>query len=186
MLEPFAKCLATSNDFRLRKEIFEHVFTYLIRQSDEALEYEAEGIEKQAIVSMSQSYNNWKKPRKGKSKTNDQANPDENEDEESDPEPAEIEDEANEIENEEVDDENEVEGDEENVVGDDGDDDMEIEESNFDWGAKDPRAGGVDAVIPQMKPNYSHLADFLFKIASDKSVRSKNRKALHDLVKKYV
>ena len=65
-----------------------------------------------------------------------------------------------------------------------GDDDMEMEESNLDWGAKDPRAGGVDAIIPQIKPNYSQIADMLFEMASEKSVRAKNRKAIYDIVRK--
>jgi hypothetical protein len=63
---------------------------------------------------------------------------------------------------------------------------MEMEESNLDWGAKDPRAGGVDAIIPQIKPDYNQIADMLFQMASEKSVRSKNRKAIYDIVKKYV
>jgi len=45
MLEPFVKCLTHSNDSRLQKDIKQHVFTYLIKQSDEGLEYEASGAE---------------------------------------------------------------------------------------------------------------------------------------------
>ncbi|KAK4023702.1 hypothetical protein OUZ56_009101 [Daphnia magna] len=64
-------------------------------------------------------------------------------------------------------------------------DDMEMEESNFDWGAKDPRAGGVDAIIPQIKPDFNQIADMLFQMASEKSVRAKNRKSIYDIVKKF-
>lgn len=168
MLEPFAKCLATSNDYRLKKDIYEHVFTYLIKQSDEALEYEEKGIEKAAIVSMSDAKNNRKRGRHSKRvvEADDEEEEKENQDES-----------VEEQVNEEVSDQDD---------GVDDDDDMEMAESNFDWGAKDPRAGGVDAVIPQIRPNYGELADMLFQMASEKSVRSKNRKAMYDLVKKCV
>lgn len=178
MLEPFAKCLATSNDFRLKKEVFEHVFTYLIRQSDEALEYEDQQIEKKAIVAMSESYNKRKRGRRGKPKPRNHSESDEAEETVNEEEQQTVEDNAVDVEAE-----NE-EGEDVTGGNGDGEDEMELEESNFDWGAKDPRAGGVDVVIPQMKPNYRELADYLFKISSEKSVRSKNRKALHDLVRK--
>lgn len=168
MLEPFAKCLATSNDYRLKKDVFEHVFTYLIKQSDEALEYEAKGIEKAAIVSMSDVKNNRKKGRHSKKVVEADV-----EEEEKENQDESVEEQVNEDASDQDDD-------------DDGDDNMEMEESNYDWGAKDPRAGGVDSVIPQIRPNYSELADMLFQMASEKTVRSKNRKAMYDLVKKYV
>ena len=163
MMEPFAKCLATSNDYRLKKEVYQHVFTYLIKQSNEALEYEELGLDKEAIVSMSDAKANRKKARKNKKKEDTVQ---EEEEEEGNGEG----------------DEGKSE-DEEADVGD-GEDEMEMEESNFDWGAKDPRAGGVDVVLPQISPDYDQLADMLFQVASDKSVRAKNRKALYDLVKK--
>ena len=76
-----------------------------------------------------------------------------------------------------------VQPEEEILASDDEDDAMEVEEANANWGAKDPRAGGVDVVLVQLKPNYAELADMLFRIASDKAVRPKNRKSLYNLVK---
>lgn len=70
--------------------------------------------------------------------------------------------------------------------GDDGGEsdngEMEEEGGNPDWGAKDPRAGGVDVVLPQLQPSYSDLANMFFQMASEKTVRSKNRKAMYRLV----
>lgn len=170
MFEPFAKCLATSNDYRLKKDVHQNVFTYLIKQSDEALEYEDLDLEKQAVISMSDAKANRKKAKKSKKNrvaVEEESN--EEKEEETNP-PA------------ETDDEDEEEDAEEAV----GEDDMEMEESNFDWGAKDPRAGGVDSIIPQIKPDYNQIADLLFQMASDKSVRAKNRKSIYDIVKKFV
>ena len=174
MLEPFAKCLATSNDFRLKKEIRQQIFTYFIKQSDEGLDYEASGAEnpKQQIRNFNDT---GIKKRKHKKKVVQESESEEEEEEEE--EEAEEEAEA----------EQEVQKDEEEDAeiggSDDGDDAMEVEESNVDWGAKDPRAGGVDVVLPQLKPDYAELADMLFRIASDKAIRSKNRKSLYHLVK---
>ena len=165
-MEPFAKCLAKSNDHRLKKDIHQYIFTYLIKQSDEALEYEELDLEKKAIISMSNAKANRKKAKKAK-KYQVQEEKEEQ-----------IENEGETVEENNEDGET---GDEEEVVGDD---DMEMEESNLDWGAKDPRAGGVDAIIPQIKPDYDQLADMLFQMASEKSVRGKNRKAIYDIVKK--
>lgn len=168
MLEPFAKCLATSNDFRLKKEIRQQVFTYLIKQSDEALDYEASGAENpnQQIRNFNDTGVKKRKHRKKKV-------------EESESEEEEVEEEAEAEQQVQQDEEEDAE-----IGGsDDGDDAMEVEESNVDWGAKDPRAGGVDVVLPQLKPDYAELADMLFRIASDKAIRSKNRKSLYHLVK---
>ncbi len=173
MMEPFAKCLATSNDYRLKKEVYQHVFTYLIKQSDEALEYEARGLEKEAIVSMSDAKAKRKKARKNRKNGTVEV--------EEEPE-KENQDEGNE---EKMEEDEEAEADEEEADGD-GEDEMEMEESNYDWGAKDPRAGGVDVVLPQITPDYNQLAEMLFQVASDKKVRAKNRKALYDLIKKWV
>ena len=174
MIEPFAKCLAKSNDYRLKKDIHQFVFTYLIKQSDEALEYEDQGLDKQAIISMSDAKANRKKAKKAQ---RNKVVVQEKED------PVEEEKKVNDENVEENNEGGETEDEEEEVVGDD---DMEMEESNLDWGAKDPRAGGVDAIIPQIKPDYNQIADMLFQMASAKSVRSKNRKAIYDIVKKLV
>jgi hypothetical protein len=185
MIEPFAKCLAKSNDYRLKKDIHQFIFTYLIKQSDEALEYEEQGLDKQAIISMSDAKANRKKAMK-KAKRNQvvvQEKEEEEVEEEKEEEELEEEKEDNDENVEETNEGGETEDEEEEVLGDD---DMEMEESNLDWGAKDPRAGGVDAIIPQIKPDYNQIADMLFQMASEKSVRSKNRKAIYDIVKKYV
>lgn len=170
MLEPFAKCLATSTDGRVKKEVFEHVFRYLMRQSDEALEYEAKGIEREARLSMRDVKPKRKKGRKSTQTTESVSEEEEKENQD-----------------ENVEEGTREEGSDDDVddAGSDGDEDMEMEESNFVWGAKDPRAGGVDAFIPQMRPNYGELADLLFKMGSEKSVRPQNRKGLFDLVQKY-
>ena len=165
MLEPFAKCLAHSNDFRLNKDIRQHVFTYLIKQSDEGLDYEASGAEnpKKQI----RNFNNTGRKRKSNKKVVEEESESEIEEEE----------ETQEAEQEPVQPEEEI------LASDDEDDAMEVEEANANWGAKDPRAGGVDVVLVQLKPNYAELADMLFRIASDKAVRPKNRKSLYNLVK---
>ncbi|XP_057364663.1 ribosomal RNA processing protein 1 homolog [Daphnia carinata] len=166
MFEPFAKCLATSNDYRLKKDVHQHVFTYLIKQSDQALEYEELGLEKQAIISMSDAKANRRKAKKFKK---NHAVIVQNEEKE-----------------EEINPHSEIDEDEDADDGEsENEDDMEMEESNFDWGAKDPRAGGVDAIIPQIQPDYNQIADMLFQMASEKSVRAKNRKSIYDIVKKF-
>jgi hypothetical protein len=178
MIEPFAKCLAKSNDYRLKKDIHQFVFTYLIKQSDEGIEYEEKGLDKQAVISMSDAKANRKKALWKAKKNKMQVKEEEEKEEEEQIE--------NEKKDETVKENNEggaeTEDEEEEEVP--GDDDMEMEESNLDWGAKDPRAGGVDAIIPQIKPNYSQIADMLFEMASEKSVRAKNRKAIYDIVRK--
>ncbi|KAI9550432.1 hypothetical protein GHT06_001712 [Daphnia sinensis] len=168
MFETFAKCLANSNDYRLKKNVHQHVFTYLIKQSDEALEYEELGLDKQAIISMSDAKANRKKSNEIKKKIRSFF----------------VQNEQNEETEEEINPYSEIDGVED---ADDGEDEdaMEMEASNFDWGAKDPRAGGVDAVIPQIKPDYNQIADMLFLMASEKSVRAKNRKSIYDIVKKF-
>lgn len=179
MLKPFIKCLATSNDHRLRKDVYQFVFTYLIKQSDEALAYEELGLEKQAIISMSDQNSRKRKSRKGRRRQEAAHTVQKGDDEEEtyEKEMVESDDDGDAGDADDVDDE---------LAEGDGDDDMEMEESNFDWGAKDPRAGGVDVVLPQLSPDYNKLADMLFEAASGKTIRGKNRKALYDLVKKYV
>lgn len=146
LLEPFVKCLATSNDFRLRKDVIEHVFIYLIKQSDEGIEYEEGGHEKS-------SYKGSKKSGKKEAKPESEKNKADSEDSDED--------------------ENGNESDDQN---------MDTEDNNLEWGAKDPRAGGVDVVLSQLKPDYGKLANMFFQMASEKTVRSKNRKAMYRLV----
>ncbi|XP_045026864.1 ribosomal RNA processing protein 1 homolog A [Daphnia magna] len=166
MCEPFAKCLATSNDYRLKKDVHQHVFTYLIKQSDEALVYEELGLDKQAIISMSDAKANRKKEKKFKKNKLSFV----------------VQNEQNEKIEEEINSPSDID---EGAADGESEDDMEMEESNFDWGAKDPRAGGIDAIIPQIKPDYNQIADMLFQMASEKSVRAKNRKSIYDIVKKF-
>ena len=61
---------------------------------------------------------------------------------------------------------------------------MDEAESNFNWGAKDPRAGGVDVILPQLHPDFAKVAEMLLAVSSDKSVRNKNRQPIVRLVKR--
>lgn len=166
MLEPFAKCLATSNDQRLKKEITQHVFIYLIKQTDEALEYENNEFEIEKFLPQEKVKSS--KRRKAVANANQEA-------EEAESEKAEAEAEA-------------VGEDDEEMGQDDEDDDLDMdadaEEGNFNWGAKDPRAGGVDVVLPQLNPDFAKVAEMLLEVASDQSVRNKNRQPIHRLVKR--
>lgn len=117
-LEPFAKCLATTNDGRLKKEITQHIFTYLIKQSDVVLcESDDEGGDEQA---------------------EDEKSSEENEGDDAEEAIVDLEDDGSEM--------------------DEGgnDDDMEI-----DFDSKDPRAGGVNVTLPQLRPDFSQLADMV-------------------------
>lgn len=179
MLEPFAKCLAVSQDFRLKKEIRQHIFTYLIKQSDAGLAYD----EEQEVKALKRKMlaRRPERRRKNKKSRREEVVDDEVEDDE-----AEEADEQEEQEEEAAEDEEIEAGDEDgasDVEGEEHDEDIaEMEEPNLDWGAKDPRAGGVDVVLPQLKPDYNKLADMLFKQASGKEVRSKNRRGMYQLV----
>jgi len=50
---------------------------------------------------------------------------------------------------------------------------------------EDPRAGRVDAVIPQMKVEYSKLSEKLFELGSGEGVRKANRDALYKISKMF-
>jgi len=50
---------------------------------------------------------------------------------------------------------------------------------------EDPRAGRVDAVIPQMKVEYSRLSEKLFELGSGEGVRKSNRDALYKISKMF-
>ena len=45
----------------------------------------------------------------------------------------------------------------------------------------DPRAGGVDVLLPLLRVDYSRLADDLVTAGAEQSVRQKNRAALYRL-----
>ena len=179
MLEPFAKCMAVSQDFRLKKEVRQHVFTYLIRQSDPGIAYEEAQEAKAKQIKRAKRLGTVKGGKKSSAKRIRKTT--EDEDEEEADEPEELEEEEPAIEEEPVsDDEVDIEPDEDDAMleMDDNDDD----ESHPDWGAKDPRAGGVDVVLPQLEPDWKDVADMLLKTAADKKVRSKNRKGVYHLV----
>ena len=44
---------------------------------------------------------------------------------------------------------------------------------------KDPRAGNVSVTLPQLKADFSDLADYLFKIGSANGVSSRRRSLLY-------
>merc|ERR1712071_52967 len=75
----------------------------------------------------------------------------------------------------------------EELVQDDEDEELDMDEaeSNFNWGAKDPRAGGVDVILPQLHPDFAKVAEMLLAVSSDKSVRNKNRQPIVRLVKRF-
>lgn len=63
------------------------------------------------------------------------------------------------------------------------DDDEDIIAS--DEGVKDPRAGSVSVNLPQLKPDFSKVANLLFKVGSEKNISSKRRTLLYDLTKQF-
>ena len=67
-----------------------------------------------------------------------------------------------------------VSGDEENNVVVDDDEDYLMDES-----VKDPRAGKVDVVLPQLQPDFEKLADALFLAGSAKEVSKQQRDRLY-------
>merc|ERR1719430_576649 len=75
----------------------------------------------------------------------------------------------------EEDDDGEVNGDKNGVT-------EEEEEEN---GPEDPRAGRVNAFIPQVSVNYCKIAEELFKLGSGADVRKYNRDALYRISKKF-
>ncbi len=75
------------------------------------------------------------------------------------------------------------------VSGDDDDDDDyedindDDDEMLVDEDAKDPRAGKVDVVLPQLQPNYEKLSGALFEAGSGKHVSRQNCDRLYRLSK---
>lgn len=62
-------------------------------------------------------------------------------------------------------------------VGEDDDDDEMLVEND----AKDPRAGKVDVVLPQLQPDYEKLSNDLFTAGSGKTISKKNCDRLYRL-----
>ena len=75
--------------------------------------------------------------------------------------------------------------DDENVSDEDeaDEEDRLLDEELENMGPLDPRAGGVDVVLPQLKVDYSELAEKLVQAGGQKSVRPKNRKIAYSLAK---
>lgn len=69
----------------------------------------------------------------------------------------------------------------------DADETMEGDQdsSMFDDTAKDPRAGKVDVVLPQLEPDFEKIADDLFKAGSNPSVALPQRDRLYRLTKQF-
>merc|ERR1719186_407464 len=69
-----------------------------------------------------------------------------------------------------------------------GDMNGDLEENEDDGGMKvveDPRAGRVDAVIPQMNVEYLKISEKLFELGSGDGVRKANRDALYKISKMF-
>lgn len=60
-----------------------------------------------------------------------------------------------------------------------------LDEELENMGPLDPRAGGIDVVLPQLNVDYTELADKLVQAGGQKSVRPKNRKLAYVLAKQF-
>merc|ERR1711874_485976 len=65
---------------------------------------------------------------------------------------------------------------EEEEEGDGNEEEEEVSEA-------DPRAGGVDVTLPQLKVDYQGLAELLFTVGSSNGVKKSNREILYKLGK---
>jgi len=74
----------------------------------------------------------------------------------------------------EIDEGDDASGDEENNVIVEDDEDFLMDET-----VKDPRAGKVDVVLPQLQPDFEKLADALFLAGSAKEVAKQQRDRLY-------
>ena len=140
----------------------------MIKQTDEALEYENNQFEIEKFLP-NVNVKSSKKKSQAKSQEVEEAEKEVEDEEEAEQEAG----------------NNDQEDDEE--IGEDEEDenmDMDGDENSFNWGAKDPRAGGVDVVLPQLCPDFAKVAEMLLTAASEKSVRNKNRQPIHRLVKR--
>lgn len=62
----------------------------------------------------------------------------------------------------------------------DNDSDLKSDESDEeDHDEKDPRAGGVSVVLPQIRPDFTQLAEDLFEAGSGKDVQIQKRARLY-------
>merc|ERR1712123_141101 len=71
-----------------------------------------------------------------------------------------------------------------------GDEDSEAEHEDVNGEVEeavieDPRAGRVDAIIPQINVNYLKLSERLFELGSGDSIRKGNRDALYKVSKMF-
>jgi len=67
--------------------------------------------------------------------------------------------------------------------GEDDEDDEDDEDMELDESIKDPRAGKVDVILPQLQPDYEKLAEALFQAGSAKEVSKPKRDRLYRLTK---
>lgn len=82
--------------------------------------------------------------------------------------------------------ENGDEDEEESVADEEMEQDSDEDEDMPDLNeAKDPRAGNVSVVLPQLKPDFVKLADKLFGYGGKKDLSSKRRTLLYDLTKEF-
>jgi hypothetical protein len=63
--------------------------------------------------------------------------------------------------------------------GNDSDIELDESEEDEDLNEKDPRAGGVSVVLPQIQPDFAQLANDLFEAGSGKDVEVQKRARLY-------
>jgi len=75
--------------------------------------------------------------------------------------------------------------DEEEAMEEEDEEEQQAEEDGEDDSAVDPRAGGVDVILPQIQVDYQGLAQQLFDLGSGSAVRKANRDLLYKLSKNF-
>merc|ERR1711874_372933 len=78
-----------------------------------------------------------------------------------------------------------VEESDEDFEAKENDDEPEEEGLIVENDIKDPRAGNVSVTLPQLKADFNQLADYLFKVGSEKGISSKRRTMLYSLNKQF-
>merc|ERR1719234_1085276 len=73
----------------------------------------------------------------------------------------------------------------ENGDGDEEEEEEDEENNDEEEGAKDPRAGRVSVVIPQVAVDYAGIAENLFQLGSKEKMRKSNRDMLYRVSKKF-
>jgi len=165
-LEPYVEVVSTGDDARFRDHVVERIFNHLMRQSDPGIHWQ-----------MEEDGETFEEMEEGESdEENGEANGEANGDgEESEGE--------NGVTNGEGDSEEEN-----GVTNGEGDSEAEHEDVNGEVEeavVEDPRAGRVDAIIPQINVNYLKLSERLFELGSGDSIRKGNRDALYKVSKMF-